>query len=52
MKGNTIDEKKMVQTGNANIVLYEHNNAEDVKTELLKSLSTIAQKGMTWKILI
>ena len=43
MKGNTIDEKKMVQTGNGNIVLYEHNNAEDVKTELLKLLSTITE---------
>ena len=41
MKGNTIDEKKMVQIGNGNIVLYEHNNAEDVKAELLKLLSTI-----------
>ena len=42
MKGNTIDEKKMVQIGNGNILLYEHNNAEDVKFELLKLLSTIA----------
>ena len=31
----------MVQIGNGNIVLYEHNNAEDVKAELLKLLSTI-----------
>ena len=42
MKGNTIDEKKLVQIGNGNIVLYEHKNAEDVKAELLKLLSTIS----------
>ena len=42
MKGNTVDEKKMVQIGNGNIALYEQNDAEDVKVELLKLLSTIA----------
>ena len=31
----------MVQIGNGNIALYEHNDAEDVKVELLKLLSTI-----------
>ena len=41
MKGNTVDEKKMVQIGNGNIALYEHNDAEDVKVELLKLLATI-----------
>ena len=41
MKGNTIAEKKMVQIGNGNIVLYEHKNAKDVNAELLKLLSTI-----------
>ena len=42
VKGNTIDEKKMVQIGNGNIALYEHNKAEDLKGELLKLLSTIS----------
>ena len=45
MKGNTIDEEKMVQVINGDFVLYEHNNehnnAEDWKAELLKLLSTI-----------
>ena len=39
MKGNTIDEKKMAQIGNGNIVIYEHNNAQYMKAELLKLLS-------------
>ena len=39
MKGNTIDEKKIVQIGNGNNVSCEHNNAQDVKAELLKLLS-------------
>lgn len=39
MKGNTIDGKKMVQIGNGNNVSCEHNNAQDVKAELLKLLS-------------
>ena len=52
MKGNTIDEKKMVQTGNGNILLYEHNNAEDVKTELLKLLSTITETNDLENLLI
>ena len=43
MKESTIHEKNMGHIKNKNIALYENNNAEDMKAELLKYLSTITE---------